>query len=103
MKLFWIAVIAIGAVLLLTGAAHAQETICADRKEFLGKLKTGWDEMVSGRGLVNNGSMVELVVAPKGKSWTLIVTAPTGTQRTCVVATGESWVNVPRPSPGEKL
>lgn len=69
------------------------QAVCNERGKFLEQLSGGYAENTVGLGLVNNGSVLEIFASKKG-SWTILVTKPNGIS--CVVATGESWEEVPR-------
>lgn len=81
-------------VLALTafaGSATAQ-TVCNERTKFVDQLAGKYSENTVALGLVNNGSVLEILASNKG-SWTILVTKPDGIS--CVVATGEAWEAVP--------
>ena len=69
------------------------QAVCNERGKFLEQLSGSYAENTVGLGLVNNGSVLEILASSKG-SWTILVTKPNGIS--CVVATGESWEEVPR-------
>ena len=63
------------------------------RDEATGKLEKKFEEQVAGRGLVANGkAMFELFVSKSG-SWTVLVSDPKG--RSCIIASGEHWQQIP--------
>jgi hypothetical protein len=69
------------------------QAVCSERARFLEQLAGNFAENTVALGLVNNGSVLEILTSKKG-SWTIIVTKPDG--MSCVVATGSSWENVPK-------
>ncbi len=82
----------VGATLSSTGPASAQQT-CVTHKAATKQLEEKFDERVVGRGLANAGkAMFELFVSEKG-SWTVVVSEPNG--RSCILASGESWHQMP--------
>ncbi|MCB2100994.1 MAG: hypothetical protein KDE22_09005 [Rhodobacterales bacterium] len=68
---------------------------CGDRDELMDRLYRIYAESPTGAGLVDSGSLVEIVATPGGRTWTLVLTRADGTS--CVIAAGEYWVR--RPSP----
>jgi hypothetical protein len=68
------------------------QSVCGERDKFIDHLGSNYQEGPVAMGLVSNGSVLE-VLASKGGSWTIIVTHPDG--NACVVATGESWEDLP--------
>lgn len=84
---------AVLAALLL--AVPAQAAPCADRAAILAELAANYAERPASRGLSVNGLVVELVLAPDGRTWTLLATNPAGI--TCVITAGEAWQAAPIP------
>jgi hypothetical protein len=84
----------IAAVLIATSLAlpASAQSVCGERGKFLEHLGSNYQEGPVAMGLVSNGSVLEVLTSEKG-SWTIIVTQPDG--KSCVVAAGESWENVP--------
>lgn len=81
-----------GALSLLAGPAAAQQA-CLLRDTTVTRLEERYGERVLGRGLANAGTaMFELFVSETG-SWTVVVSDPKG--RSCVVASGEDWQQLP--------
>ena len=71
--------------------ATAQQA-CGKRDTFMVKLEENFAERPIAMGLTDKGSVLE-VFASKSGSWTFLVTMPNG--MTCVVASGQRWVNLP--------
>ena len=83
--------IAASALFLSAPSAYAEQ-FCAPRDTALVQLEKQFGELISGRGLAENGKrMIELLVSKKG-SWTVLISEPNG--RSCVVASGESWQGI---------
>lgn len=89
------------ALLLLSGALilmlprstdAAPEAVCFDRSSLIEHLSGRFAETPVAAGLAANGSMVEVFSSPDGQTWTIVLTRPDGA--TCVVASGESWIDV---------
>ena len=76
---------------MLSFPAMAQ-AVCSERGKFLERLATGYEESPVAMGLASNGSVLE-ILASDGGTWTIIVTTPAG--KSCVVASGEAWEEVP--------
>lgn len=80
--------------LFLSNPVHSQQqAACGDRTKVLKHLSGKYKEAPRSLGLANNGGVMELLVSPKGNSWTIIITMPNGP--TCMVAAGENWENIP--------
>ncbi len=87
-RLLWL----VAALTLQTNFAEAQQ-LCLLREVAVTQLENRYDETVVGRGLVENGkAMVELFTSEAG-TWTVVVTDTEG--KSCVVASGESWMRLP--------
>lgn len=84
----------IAAVLVATSLAlpASAQSVCGERGKFLEHLGSNYQEGPVAMGLVSDGSVLEVLTSKKG-SWTIIVTQPDG--KSCVVAAGESWEDVP--------
>lgn len=74
--------------------AHAgdAELACMPRAVAIKGLQQHYGEAVLGRGLSENGLMVEVLTAPDG-SWSIVATWPGGL--TCILASGNSWETAP--------
>jgi len=80
---------------LVSLAANAQSAapLCGDHGAIKDALANSYSEKPVSMGLASNGTMVEIYASKTG-SFTIIMTEPTG--RSCMLAAGESWENVPR-------
>ena len=81
------------ALLLVTAASpvHAQQ-ICGWRADFAAYLSRAYAEAPVGRGLTENGTLMEVFAATNG-SWTMVETLPNGIS--CLRGSGDSWSNIP--------
>ncbi len=80
-------------LLLLSAAVANAQQVCMVHGTAVAQLEAQYDEQVVARGLFENGkAVVELFVSKTG-TWTVVVTGVNG--RSCVVASGESWMQVP--------
>ena len=78
--------------LYLSASSAKAEQFCAPRDRAVVQLEKQFEELVSGRGLAENGKrMIELLVSEKG-SWTVLISGPNG--RSCVMASGENWQGI---------
>ncbi len=83
---------AIGSSIALTvaGVASAQNTrACTQRDAALNHLSQKYSESPIAIGLTSNGGVIEVLTAPSGKTWTIVITMPSGL--TCMIASGEEW------------
>jgi hypothetical protein len=62
-------------------------------------LREKYQEAPNGLGLVANGQLTTLYVAPTG-TWTIVITLPNG--MTCLVMSGTNWEFVKPPPQGEE-
>jgi len=85
------------AALLLAAPASAQ-TVCGKRDDVLKKLLESYDETPHQWGLANNGGVVELMMSPGGKTWTIVITLPGGPM--CFVGSGDGWMPVKQKGKG---
>ena len=78
---------------LSIGGAASAEAVCGNRADVLDQLAGRWSEAPVAMGLKDDGSVLEIVAAADGATWTALVTFPNGSS--CVVATGERWESTP--------
>jgi hypothetical protein len=79
----------VASALFLSAPSANAEQFCAPRDRAVIQLEKQFGELVSGRGLAENGRrMIELLVSEKGY-WTVLISDSNG--RSCVMASGESW------------
>lgn len=79
--------------LLLANEASAQ-LACGKRTEVLQHLADKYQEAPVSIGLSSNGGVLEVLSAPTGGSWTILITMPNSVS--CMVAAGENWQAVPQ-------
>ena len=75
-------------LVFLASPALAQ-MVCSDRDKVLKHLDKGYSEHPVARGLDASGSVLEVLSEKDGKTWTIILTMPSG--KSCVVASVEVW------------
>jgi hypothetical protein len=77
----------------LLGSVPAQAmTPCGARADFLKTLKDKFQEEGHALGMVGKSSVMEIFTSKAG-TWTIMVTAPEG--RSCIIAAGNSWEDIP--------
>jgi|SRR5690625_4550335 len=90
------------AVAFATGTAPIAEPIaetpptdlaCADRRQMVDRLKTGFGEVQTGVGLINPAQVLEVWSSDETGTWTILMTDIDG--QSCLVAAGEHWKTVP--------
>lgn len=89
------------AVLALTqtGIADVTDTAkCGEREELAEILKDKFDQHPVGVGLSHQSTQAFEVFASNDGSWTVMMTQTNG--KTCIMAGGHSWQDVPKPVPG---
>ena len=93
------------AAVLLSGCTTAQVAVvdapaeedvqlCAERDHILRQLRAKYEEAPVAIGLTSAGGIIELLTSDQGRTWTLIVTRPSGLA--CLFAAGEGWEKVER-------
>ncbi len=87
-------------VLLLFALPSQAQGLCTTRADILKQLARGFSEAPVAMGITTQGGVVELLMSRGGKTWTIIVSLPTGI--TCPVVAGENWITE-TPIRGTKL
>lgn len=87
MRLIFFALAAALAILFAAGA-WAEQT-CARRAAVLEQLAERYGERLVAQGITIQGVLIEILAAPNGKTFTIIVTLANGVS--CLVAVGEHW------------
>ena len=88
----------IAAALVLAAPALAQT--CGPADAVARHLSEKYGETRRGAGVANAGVVIELYVAPNGRTWTLVAVRPNGTS--CLIASGDWWHAI-RPEKGKPL
>jgi len=65
--------------------------ICLARENLITQLSLQHGEVLTARGLVNDGMVMELLVSTEG-NWTILISRSDGIS--CVAATGEGWQTI---------
>ena len=82
-------------VAVISFPAGAQQN-CGPTADALAMLKKDYSEAVRGRGMAAGGLLLQLLRSPDGKTWTALLSTPSG--NSCIVATGEDWQDVSIPA-----
>ncbi|NKB50455.1 MAG: hypothetical protein GKS02_13945 [Alphaproteobacteria bacterium] len=85
-------------IMLLSTPAAAQNS-CGPRDTVVKLLGSEYDESTVAVGLAHSGGVIEVLTAGDGTTWTIMMTMPDGTS--CVVASGEAWIDVLRRAKGQ--
>ena len=94
--------ICVGIILATPILALAQQPpqACGPRDRVLESLSKEYGEVLTGRGVTDNGCMVEMTLSPTG-SWTILMTCPNmPPAMVCAVGTGSGWESIALPQPG---
>lgn len=83
----------LGAMILATGHAFAEQKQCATRDKVIERLASAYGESRQSIGLAANNSVIEVFASSETGSWTITVTTPAG--KTCLVASGQSFETTP--------
>ncbi len=83
----------LGAMILATDHAFAQQSQCGDRGRVIEHLATTYGESRQSIGLAANNAVVEVFASDATGTWTITVTMPTG--QTCLVASGQAYEATP--------
>jgi hypothetical protein len=86
-------VVALTGLSSLYSVASAQQPMCTERNQVLNQLSNQYSEAPVAMGVANNGGVLEILSSRAGKSWTIILTMPSGV--TCMIAAGENWEALP--------
>ena len=85
----------------VSSSAIAATPVCIERSVALSQLAMEFGETPVALGLANNGAVVELLKSRDGKTWTIVLTMPSGL--TCILAAGEGWTQDSKPKPDSAL
>lgn len=86
---FFLLSLGIGALLLATQTAFAQQSNCADHDTVVARLAEGYGESRQAMGLTNANTILEVFASAATGTWTITITAPGGP--TCLVAAGQAF------------
>lgn len=92
-----LALLMVWVVALLAIPALAQVANCGTREFVKNKLEKEHDERVIGRGIRNNGIVVEIYYSKDKQTWTIVASDPI---MSCIMSDGEFW-EITKPKAGE--
>ena len=97
-RMFYILSLGIGAMILATGHAFAQQSRCTDHATFTTRLATQFGESRQAIALTSANRVLEVFASTETGSWTITLTDPGGP--TCMVAAGQGFelTNTPQPA-----
>ena len=78
--------------------ADAQQPLCSTRADITMQLSEKYAEVPVALGVANSGGVMEVLSAPNGKTWTLILTMPNG--QSCMIMAGGSFSRRAMPTAG---
>tara|TARA_R110000803_G_scaffold97883_1_gene165975 strand:+ start:230 stop:493 length:264 start_codon:yes stop_codon:yes gene_type:complete len=78
--------------------AMAQQPLCSTRADITMQLSEKYAEVPVALGVANNGGVMEVLSAPKGTTWTIILTMPNG--QSCMIMAGDSFNRRAMPTGG---
>lgn len=84
----------------ITMASVSAQARCGPREAILEAAFRQYAERPVALALAAGGSLLEVLATRDGSSFTLLQSSPGGTS--CIIATGESWRNLPWRPPGEE-
>ena len=79
-------------LIALGSASPAQAAMCGKRVDFIKALNDKYQESGKAIGIAGQVNLVE-VFASKAGTWTILVTTPEG--KSCIIAAGSSWEDLP--------
>jgi hypothetical protein len=85
-------------LIALSSPALAQQPLCLAHADITAKLSEQYAEKPISLGIANNGGVLEVLSAPKGKTWTIILTMTNG--QSCMIAAGDGWRRRAMPTGG---
>ncbi|MDJ0944217.1 MAG: hypothetical protein QNJ30_12165 [Kiloniellales bacterium] len=100
-------VLGLGSLLVWPSSEGAAAAPCAPREILVQRLADGYGEAPRALGLTGNGALLELLVSPGGRSFSILMTRPPSAgapgRISCLVAAGEGWrPAAPVEVPGEQ-
>lgn len=93
----FISSLALASSLAATAAAQSAVTglriPCHDATEIARQLSKKYEEAPIAFGLQSNGNLLQIYTSETKHTWTVVSTTPTG--KSCIVAAGKRWENLP--------
>lgn len=76
-------------IVILAAPARAQQYPCGVRAEIIADFARRHQEQVVATGLTATGMVMEVLASSGGKTWTVLVSSPSGLA--CIKAVGTDW------------
>ncbi len=95
-----LAVLGVMGTVLIAGSAPTEAAKCGERKLIVKQLGSQFSETLRSRGLISDKLLMELFASKTG-TWSILFTSPKG--RTCVIATGQMWLENPAKKEGPEV
>ena len=74
-------------------AASGMRIPCHDATEIARQLSKKYEEEPIAFGLQSNGNLLQIYTSKSKHTWTVVSTSPAG--KSCIVAAGKRWENIP--------
>ena len=84
-------VCALSVVVAFTSPAQAT-SVCGSRADFVKALTDKFQEQGKALAIAGQSNLLEIYTSKAG-TWTILMTSPAG--RTCIIAAGNSWEDIP--------
>ena len=84
-------VCALAAVMAITSPAQAT-SVCGSRQDFVKALADKFKEQGKALAIAGQSNLLEIYTSKAG-TWTILMTSPEG--KTCIIAAGNSWEDIP--------
>lgn len=85
-------------ILIVIGVGFVSQSVnagaCLKRESVVEFLSSKHKEQPQYAGIAASGNILEVFTSLDGLTWTVTITSPTGIS--CVTASGESWVDIPK-------
>lgn len=79
-----------GLVMLCAASPASAQGLCGPHAEVVAQLLKLYQERSVAAGMSANGTTIEVLSSPEGRTWTALVTTQSG--NTCVVMSGENLI-----------
>jgi hypothetical protein len=74
-------------------SGQAMRIPCHDATEIAKQLSKKYEEAPIAFGLQSNGNLLQIYTSETKHTWTVVSTTPSG--KSCIVAAGKRWENIP--------
>lgn len=80
------------AVILAFSSPAQATTVCGSRQDFVKALADKFNEQGKALAIAGQSNLLEIYTSKAG-TWTILMTSPAG--KTCIIAAGNSWEDIP--------